>query len=68
MAKELRGRRVRHICSVPFCSNKDTMIFSRSADIGHGQHIYICAECAKDMAALYKAKAKKGKEKSNDDN
>lgn len=46
------------MCSVPFCSNRDTTIFTRSSDIGFGQKVYICADCAKEMAAYYKAQTK----------
>ena len=58
------------MCSVPFCSNRDTTIFTRSSDIGFGQKVYICADCAKEIAAFYRAQAKKDakKEDKPDDN
>lgn len=68
--KPINGFKIRHICSIPFCRNRDTTIFSRSSDIGFGQKVYICADCAKDMAAYYKSEAKKnaGKDGKSDDN
>ena len=54
----INGFKIRHVCSVPFCGNKNTVIFTRSADVGFGNKIYICADCAKEMAAYYKAQAK----------
>lgn len=59
----IKGFKIRHVCSVPFCGNKSTVIFTRSADVGFGDKIYICADCAKEMAAYYKAQAKKDGEK-----
>lgn len=59
----IKGFKIRHVCSVPFCGNKNTVIFTRSADVGFGDKIYICADCAKEMAAYYKAQAKKDGEK-----
>lgn len=66
----IKGFKIRHICSVPFCSNRDTTIFTRSSDIGFGQKVYICADCAKEMAAFYRAQAKKnaGKDGKTGDN
>lgn len=66
----IKGFKIRHMCSVPFCSNRDTTIFTRSSDIGFGQKVYICADCAKEIAAFYRAQAKKDakKEDKPDDN
>lgn len=68
--KPINGFKIRHLCSIPFCHNRDTTIFSRSSDFGFGQKVYICADCAKEMAGYYKAQAKKngGKEGKPDDN
>ena len=59
----IKGFKIRHVCSVPFCGNKNTVIFTRSADVGFGNKIYICADCAKEMAAYFNAQAKKDGEK-----
>ncbi len=66
--RPVMGYKITHVCSIPFCTNKSTMIMTRSADVGFGQKVYICAECAKEMAALYRNEAKKKKEDTNGDN
>lgn len=63
------GHKITHVCSIPFCTNKNTMIMTRSSDVGFGQKVYICSDCAKEMAALYRTKEKKAKkEESSGDN
>ena len=64
--KPIKGFGIRHVCSIPFCGNKNTTIFTRSGDVGFGQKVYICADCAKEMAAYYKAQAKITAKKGGD--
>lgn len=66
----IKGFKIRHMCSIPFCSNRDTAIFTRSSDIGFGQKVYICSACAKEISAFYRAQTKKDvkKEDEADDN
>lgn len=67
MAIPIKGFKIRHVCSIPFCANKNTTIFTRSSDVGFGQKVYICADCAKEMAAYYKAVEKKDKKGGDGD-
>ena len=39
-----------HVCSVPGCTNRDTVAISRAAD-GVGK-IYLCGECIKSLYAV----------------
>lgn len=49
----LKGRDIKHICSIPFCRNTDTKLLTRSGEFGVGDKIYICKACAAELYGLY---------------
>lgn len=49
----LKGRDIKHICSIPFCKNTDTKLLTRSGEFGVGDKIYICKACATELYTLY---------------
>ncbi len=52
-------KRIRHVCSVKGCSNRDVVLIARN---GHFGGVYLCRECAKAaLDALTEKKSAKAK-------
>ena len=52
-------KKIRHVCSVKGCSNRDVVLIAK---IGHIGGVYLCGECAKAaLDALTEKKATKAK-------
>lgn len=46
-------RRIRHVCSVKGCSNRDVVQIARGGHIGG---VYLCRECAKEALSAFEEK------------
>lgn len=46
-------RRIRHVCSVKGCSNRDVVLISRNGHIGG---VYLCRECASEASSAFEEK------------
>ena len=52
-------KKIRHVCSVKGCSNRDVVLIAKNGHIGG---VYICRECAKAaLDALTEKKSAKAK-------
>lgn len=46
-------RRIRHVCSVKGCSNRDVVLIARGGHIGG---VYLCRECASEALSAFEEK------------
>ena len=56
------GRRMRHVCSMKGCRNREVFLVSKSNELGGG--LYLCEECMKGMGKfieLFEAEKKPDK-------
>lgn len=64
MARALRSKAKKHICSMKGCANKDTHLFCRSED--YFGALYLCENCVKDMyEAVFGKLPAKNKQSNN---
>ena len=49
-------KRIRHVCSVKGCNNRDTILIAKNGQIGG---VYLCEECAKKAAEVFGGAKKK---------
>ena len=43
----MNGRRMRHVCSMKGCRNRDVMLVSKNEELGGG--LYLCKECITEL-------------------
>ncbi len=49
-------RRIRHVCSVRGCGNRETILIAKNGQLGG---VYLCAECAKKAFEVFSEAEKK---------
>lgn len=60
-----KAKRMRHICSMKGCRNRDVMLISKSGELGGG--LYLCRECIENLQKFipyFDAKAEKKDDKT----